>query len=561
MPKNQGRIFQRSTLLGCCLSLSLLSLTACSTLPHSGKVNQSQGVEVANSKSIQNAPAPSRDAEPQEILRGFLAACRAGALTNSFDGARQYLLPRAAAAWKPEAEIHIYPADANIRLQATEATIKLQVPVRGLLSKNGVFQGAGSSEELTANFTFAKDSDDQWRIAQLPSGLILAESTFRSAYNKQSLFFLSPDAKNLVPDVRWVPRAKATSYLAELLLAGPSDELKGAVGTAVPAGATLVSHQVPMDGNEAQVRIQAPDSSLDPVTASLLQWQLDRTLKQESSVLNVAVSINGQVLTSPLPKGEQLAPSIPLAVRNNQVINLSDNSIFVNQLEGAAQPLTGIAIDPRKNQNLAYTRGNTALYWGQLGAQQRNILTGKALTVPDIDRQGWTWIPDLTLGPAAYLVNPEGQVSTIPMPGSGSPVERIVVSPDGMRMLVVRRNQSQAEVALLLIRRETTGRPIETRLLSTTAFAPDTKIWPGWKSPIEPVLLTRTGRSAESTLITLPLGDVQEEELAVSNPIDFAASDSTQGLMLLDQSGSLYRQDGRRWVLLSNGVLWPFYTN
>ena len=47
-------------------------------------------------------------------------------------------------------------------------------------------------------------TDGEWRISDLPPGVIMERPQFLGAYQRKSLFFLDPTSQTVVPDLRWI---------------------------------------------------------------------------------------------------------------------------------------------------------------------------------------------------------------------------------------------------------------------------------------------------------------------------------------------------------------------
>ena len=60
------------------VALILVALTACTTIPNSGPVNEGAGVVSSSEPVIPIAPGPRPDDGPAGIVNGFVAASSAG---------------------------------------------------------------------------------------------------------------------------------------------------------------------------------------------------------------------------------------------------------------------------------------------------------------------------------------------------------------------------------------------------------------------------------------------------------------------------------------------------
>ncbi|MBX4289079.1 hypothetical protein K4G89_23025, partial [Mycobacterium tuberculosis] len=70
--------------------------------------------------------------------------------------------------------------------------------------------------------------DGEWRIAELPDGVVMDITAFTKSYRRYVLYFADPSGNTAVPDLRWlsVPKNQLTQRLLSLLSEGPH----GAIG-------------------------------------------------------------------------------------------------------------------------------------------------------------------------------------------------------------------------------------------------------------------------------------------------------------------------------------------
>ncbi|MBV7364104.1 GerMN domain-containing protein [Actinomycetaceae bacterium TAE3-ERU4] len=536
-------------------------LSACGALPVSGPVEATNVDLPEDSRSIQNAPLPAKDSSPESLLRDFLAACRAGAFSANYDGARQYLLPGIASSWKPEEEIHLYPGDVYPKFEvAGEDRIILRVPSKGALSVSGVYSLPAVGENLAATFSFARNSEGQWRISSLPDGLILAQSAFQSAYSKQSLFFLTPDASRLVPDVRWVPTVKAASYLTELLLAGPSDELKNVVTTALPQGASLVSHTVSIVGGQAQVKISSPENVRSPAEQGMLQWQLEKTLTQLSSVLSVSVSINDSLISANSPETPKTVTEAAY-IKGKTIVTAKQERVLLNNITVAQGELSNLALSPRSSSQMAFlVSGKDVIRADATSGEQILLYSAEGVSGPNLDAWGWTWIANRQPGRGIIVFPSKGTSKTIKLPYTNDGFISFRLSNDGIRLLAIRSGASPA-IDLLRVKRDNRGEPQSLDLITSFPLSSGVLAWPAWESPTTPVVLLRDDANQRVTLMRLPLGAEPNEVNAPSRANYLAASEQTNELLVTNDVGHLFQRDGRRWTLLGTGAAYPAFTD
>src|SRR5690606_40408932 len=84
-------------------------------------------------------------------------------------------------------------------------------------------------------------TDGQWRIDELPPGVVIERTEFFSTYAQRDLFFLSGSGDALVPDPRWTAadRTDLEYSLVNLLATGPRPGLTDSVLSRVPASVSV----------------------------------------------------------------------------------------------------------------------------------------------------------------------------------------------------------------------------------------------------------------------------------------------------------------------------------
>ncbi|MDO5727601.1 MAG: GerMN domain-containing protein, partial [Bowdeniella nasicola] len=288
------RIFRSLTLL-----VVLTLITACATLPTSGPVNTSQPDAPERSAVDVIYSGPSPDASPQAIVEGFLAASSSG-YGDDFATARLYLTDDAAEQWDPYARVDILDASKPTHIEVAESSaVTVTTTLAADVDPHGRLATKDTPVETERRYRLVTDNADQWRIAELPDGLMMADVTFENHFDRIPLHFISPDRRVLVPETRWFPRHTAVRSATQALLYGPSSWLAPAVTTAAPTKARLESVSEGPDG-VAAVDLTTPATLSETERAEFFA-QLQRTLRQIPAVQSLSVRINGTPMNSQSP--------------------------------------------------------------------------------------------------------------------------------------------------------------------------------------------------------------------------------------------------------------------
>ncbi|AOZ72467.1 hypothetical protein BK816_03460 [Boudabousia tangfeifanii] len=534
-------------------------LGGCASLPHQGEVKVSRVIVPNEGFSTQKAPKPLASATKNEILSGFLAACRAGAINNDFEAAGQYLLEKTAKAWNPQKVVHLYPNDVVPQVKSSsDNQLVLELSSSGTVDDRGELQSSPNLQ-LAATFTFAQNNEGEWRIASLPDGITISEGAFHDAYVLRNLYFLSPDKQELVPDPRWVPRFRIVTYLTSYLLEGPSKTLDGAVTTAIPAGASLLSRNVPVENGVAQVRLEAADPVTSSRGQSLLSWQIQSTLQQVPSVTGVELTLNEQTINAQPPRGLTYNAPVGVVVKGNQVVRVDGQKVYLSADKTAGINLRHPARGPLPNSPMVVLDANRRILSIDLqNGNLQELVASNNIAPPVVDRWGWIWYstPDLTN--SLKVVNTGQERYEVTKTYASGNLTRFAISRDGARMWAMRAGDKPSLDLLRIVRNEE-GVPKSLELISQMALDPGSLAFPAWQTSTSAVVLVTSPGRAQSRLVSLKLGERPTEVANAPLGTDFAAGFGTEEMLLQTPSSEVFSRDGRRWSIKFRKALDPTF--
>ncbi|MEJ6013592.1 MtrAB system accessory lipoprotein LpqB [Corynebacterium sp. H127] len=214
-----------------------LVFSACTTIPSDSSPQALRSFESVTGTNEVAGPYPNQAADL--LLRDFFA--QAVKPTQRHQAARQYLTAAAAKSWDSQAGTLVLDRiDLNSMPGATNDRMMFSVrgPVVGSIGVGGVYQPENGMYESTIEL--AKE-EGQWRIDNLPPGVVLEHTEMRNTFQPYALYFLDPTDRSLVVDRRWVYSGNTSidTALLSLLVEGPQESLKPGVKTYVPPGATF----------------------------------------------------------------------------------------------------------------------------------------------------------------------------------------------------------------------------------------------------------------------------------------------------------------------------------
>lgn len=457
--------------LAAALAVSGLVGSGCASIPSSGPVHQVEAPITASPEETAGptVAGPQEDMTPEEVVQGFLAAGQGQ--DNDYEVARQFLTEDTASSWRPYARTIVFSGAAGIQQGLEEDQVRVSVDARAQIDDDGIMQRqeAGSSETLDVELT---QVDGQWRISEVPDGVLIPASNLDDLYRPHNVYFLAPDGESVVPDPRWFPdRSGVSTQLVRALLNGPAPYLEGAVSTSFPSDTELQGASVPVQDGTATVSLDVPNNSaLDVATNREMYSQLTLTLLALDNVDRVDLLAGGGQID--LGSGNQPLSEAPTEVPTRQ-IGLSGEQLVFQQggqsspVEGVSESLVGQnashpAMNTDTNQFAALTEDATAMVTFSTGdSQPTERVTGSGLSAPSVDPQGWAWTgTDDGRVQAAELAQEDDEPVTVQADWlAGRQVSSLKVSRTGNRALMVVTDGDTAQVVISGIRRDEDGTP------------------------------------------------------------------------------------------------------
>ncbi len=235
----------------------------CAAIPPSSDIHVVRSLPIGSPSA---PPAgPQRGVDPFRLVRGFIEAT--GSPANGHAAARAFLSRDAAASWDDRAGLTVIEDTPGAAPQAGSADGTRRIRVGGL--RLGVLNGDGSFTPAAGSFSVPLDlvtENGEWRITNLPPGVLVEVGAFQRNYRQVRVCFVDPNRGTLIPDLRWVPAQPAATLpgrVLEMLLDGPSQQLTGAVRSALPPGARPRSNVLVNSSGRAVVNLTGLDTLTD----------------------------------------------------------------------------------------------------------------------------------------------------------------------------------------------------------------------------------------------------------------------------------------------------------
>ncbi|MFD4181481.1 GerMN domain-containing protein, partial [Rhodococcus sp. NPDC058514] len=324
-------------------------LAGCASLPDSS-TPQAIGT-IAPGPVTGEVPVPAPGREPDLLLRDFFGAST-DPLNRHFS-ARQFLAPDTAAQWDDAASTTIVDKVDVLPDQRTgdAATYTIRANKVGQLESGGAYIADEGSFETKIHL---RKTDGQWRIDQLPPGVIMDRPQFLKTYQRQALYFLDPAETAVAPDLRWISirTQNLPERLVDLLITGPKPALANAVGNQL-GNLTLRAPITKADGRTdgvgigfGGVRIDFQGAQdLDQRRRELLAAQVVWTLAEAEIAGPYVLLADGKPLDERFPGGwttADVASTNPMSSASSAIgLHALREGALVSVTETGVLPLPG----------------------------------------------------------------------------------------------------------------------------------------------------------------------------------------------------------------------------
>lgn len=259
-----------------------------------------------------NLPKPAPGMDPDVLLREFLKATADPA--NRHLAARQFLTQSASDAWDDAGSAMLIDNAVFVETRSADRVlVTMHADILGSLSDMGVFETGEGVLPDPGPIELAKTSGG-WRINRLPNGVFLDWQQFQATYKRNTLYFVDPTGKTVVPDPRYVAVSDPDQLATELvskLIAGPRPEMANSVRNLLNSPLRLRDPVTRADGGKSGVgrgyggaRIDLDNlTTTDPNSRQLLAAQLIWTLARADIKGPYVIDVDGAALDDRFPAG------------------------------------------------------------------------------------------------------------------------------------------------------------------------------------------------------------------------------------------------------------------
>ncbi|QIG38282.1 hypothetical protein G5T42_01310 [Microbacterium sp. 4R-513] len=537
------------------LAALALALAGCAGLPTTGPVTPGleAGAEAGEPDFAFRPDSPQPGATPQEIVDGFIRAGTGPGKDGQWSVAKEYLAQ--GTRWNPTARVTIDEPGDRVYSSSAEDQVSLTVSHVADVDDIGAYEPS-AGEPLKLDFRLAVQPDGEWRITEVPDGLVLDMSQFSSVFQRYALMYFDPTWRFLVPDVRWFPRVNAATYVTDALIDGPpAPWLAASVASAFPDSVS-VRPSVPVDSDGvAQVELDASAAELSPDTQSRMQAQLEASLA------------DARVSTVEMTAGTTPLDVEPAATRSTRVSSLAAvqteqgfgflNGDEVDPIDGltpAMRQVDPLAIQVAPDRDFAavhVTSGSNVRV--QADGDVFEFDSRPGLVDPTVDPSGYTWSVPRD-APSTLIAFAAGSEQT-PIDNAwpeATRVSSIAMSRDGTRLAAVVTSNGRSAVWVSGVVRKQDGTPsaLGEPLLLDSLATENASV--AWLDDITVGVLSGIG--IEPEVVELTVGGPSAVTPAPAGAAQLAGGN--QGTMRVrGAQGALYSKRGSTWPQTGAGIL------
>lgn len=466
-------------------SVTLL-LAGCASIPDSGDVSLVKASPRGESQVRVYAVPPRANAQPDEIIDGFLEAMTSE--DPDFAMARKYLTKQASQTWRPEDGTTVLraapdpeaPEGGPAAADPTGITYPLYGERIAQVDASHAYQAvAPVAYNGSIHLVQQKGADgDEWRINKLPPGLVLGDSDFQRGYRSVNKYYFAAGQNWLVADPVYIrkridpnTRMDPVTQAIKALLDGPTDWLKPVVDSPFPAGTQLAKGtrslefddrnalKVPLNANAAR----AGHEQCKKMAAQLLFTLRDLTSTRVERVELMAggsslCALSGDQAEAYAPDRTTGPPDSPYFIDEaGQLTQLDtssgetvDKTPVIGPFGDGTVKLGSVAVSRDEKRAAGVDHDAKSLYVASIQStgepgdplvKSEGARPTDRLSAPSWDGQGDLWIADRDPAKPRLLRFQDG----------GGPAQQVTVDGlGGARIKAVRASADGVRVALLL---------------------------------------------------------------------------------------------------------------
>ncbi|AVH58359.1 MULTISPECIES: LpqB family beta-propeller domain-containing protein [Streptomyces] len=488
----------RPVRVGACVGVGALVLAGCASMPDSGDLRGVESTPRQDSQVRVFAMPPRADAQPAEIVRGFLEALTSD--DPQYETARKYLTPSARKAWDPYRSTTVLADGPNTESEpaGTRDGADDDYSYTLIGSKVATVDGQhayapdSGAYHRTVHLTLQKDK--QWRIDGLPQGVVMGKSDFQRNYVSVNKYYFASNGPSgsgaqldTVADPVYVrEQVNPMTQMVRALLKGPTRWLDPVVTSSFPSGTDLkkgVTALSPDDRNRVTVPLNPKADHVGRGQCTKMAAQLlytfqdltptgvDEVELQKSDGSQLCVLIEDQAEgvashgTGERPEYQYFIDDKQRLVRMPSGNGDKKPEAVPGALGEGDTKLRAAAVSRDESSAAGVSADGSSLYVGSLvsgGSLGEAVLhsQGKTpddrLTTPSWDGQGDLWVADRDPENPRLLLLREGAGDplVVEAPSLDGRVQAVRVAADGVRIALIVEKDGKSSLQIGRIARD-----------------------------------------------------------------------------------------------------------
>ncbi len=464
-------------------------------MPDSGDLRDVESTPRQDAQVRVFALPPSDDAQPSEIMQGFLEALTSD--DPDYETARKYLTGDALAEWRPGASTTVLAEGPNrlsvpsrTREEGGDVVFRLTGQTVARVDAQNAYEPAEGSYSETVHLTRLEDSK-QWRIDRLPQGVVMGRSDFTRTYVSVNKYYFTSSTQlgqlGTVADPIYVRRqVHPVTQMVESLLQGPTRWLDPVARTSFPSGTALrkgVEPLTPDDQNKLTVPLNDKADHVTRGKCNEMAAQLLFTLRDLMPTGVDEVELQGSGGAQLCRLDEDRADAVAAHGAGNTPefeYFIADDDRLVRMPVRGSDPVPeavpgalgdgdmsfrSAAVARDEDRAAGVSLDGSDLYVGSLASgsslgepvvHSEGQTEGDRLTTPSWDGQDGLWVADRDPDDPRLLMLPDGagepvEVTTPELDGR---IEAVRVAADGVRIALIVQQADGKRSSLLIGRIE-----------------------------------------------------------------------------------------------------------
>lgn len=466
------------------------TLVACGNIPKNSSIQEGSILGSVPEGSIVRviASTPQEGMTPEEIVSGFLNASASS--ENDFKIAREYLIPELRDTWQPTQQIQVYEGQGRLNLTPGNSVV-FTAPLNSVIDDQSRITLSEPDSQLVQEFKLKK-VDNEWRINLDIKGLLISLADLNRSFTTFPLWFPDSSLQTLTPDIVVLPRSTTgnATRLMQLLLAGPGENLTGAVRSAFPVGTTLAINSVPVSNGLATVSLNESVLSAEPFLREVLSAQIVKTLSRIPEIRTVRINVGSQSLIVPntpirqsMTLWEKFSPDSnreadALAIQDGKIFRINTDSALAIS-DDYFNSGRWFAATANRDENIlaAVTEDRTKLVVQNSSAAtpRRVLVEGQGFRIPHSDIFDAIW----ATGVNQISVIQKNRVINVSIDGIDKQnLIDVIPSPDGVRALLIINTVYGTELRIgTIVRDDQSIKIINVRKLIRDGFSVTQATW------------------------------------------------------------------------------------